>query len=318
MTALTGVLPAAASPTKLVDCNTNHNALQPAIGGAVPGETLLVTGRCTGPFTISSDLTLAGFGSAVLDGRAAGRTVTIGSGASVLLIHLVITNGRGGIDNQGTLTIRDSAVRANLRSAGPGGGINNAVHATLVVSDSRVEHNDSSGAGGGIDNNGSMTVLDSDLSLNIADSCGGIDSAGTGNTAQVIRSKLHDNTARAADGGGVCDSGGSTLTLSDSMVYSNGARFGAGVYDNGGTESVTGSTVTRNVASDRGAGLYNVNGGTITVSHSAVDRNLARGGPGSGGGIYNALGTVTLIRSSVRDNNPDNCDPSGSVPGCTG
>jgi hypothetical protein len=314
--ALAGAVPAAASQANLVDCNANHNALQPAIDGAAKGGTLLVTGTCTGPFTISNDLTLDGIGQAVLDGNQAGRTVTVGSTALVRLDDLIITNGVGGINNQGTLTVVGSTVNGNTAANGPGGGINNAVNATLVVRVSTVRDNYSLGAGGGINNNGSLTVSDSNLFGNSADNCGGIDSTGIGVTASVGQSSVHDNVARVADGGGICDS--STLTLSGSSVYGNTAGFGAGLYDNDGTESVIRSTVTRNTASDQGGGIYDVNGGTMTLTRSAVEDNTADGGPGSGGGIYNASGTVTLDRSWARTNNPDNCAPSGSVPGCFG
>ncbi|MET8277188.1 hypothetical protein ABZV54_44660, partial [Streptomyces sp. NPDC005096] len=65
-----------------------------------------------------------------------------------------------------------------------------------------------------------------------------------------------------------------------------------------------------------GGGIWS--GGTLAVTRSAVLRNTATAGPGSGGGIYKAGGTVTLDQSVVRDNTPDNCAPPGSVPGCTG
>jgi hypothetical protein len=314
--ALAGAVPAAASQANLVDCNANHNALQPAIDGAAKGGTLLVTGTCTGPFTISNDLTIEGIGQAVLDGDQSGRTVTVGSGALVRLDDLIITDGIGGINNQGTLTVAGSTVSGNTASNGPGGGINNAVNATLVVSVSTVRDNYSLGAGGGINNNGSLTVRDSHLFGNSADNCGGIDSTGIGVTASVGQSSVHDNIARVADGGGICDS--STLTLSGSSVYGNTAGFGAGLYDNDGTDSVIRSTVTRNTASDQGGGIYNVNGGTMALTRSAVEGNTADGGPGSGGGVYNASATVTLDRSWARKNDPDNCAPSGSVPGCFG
>jgi|SRR5580704_369754 hypothetical protein len=316
--ALAGAVPAAASPMNLVDCNVNHNALQPAIDSAAKGETLLVTGTCTGPFTISNNLTLDGIGQAVLDGNQAGRTVTVGSGVLVRLDHLIITNGIGGINNQGTLTVSDSTVSGNTASNGPGGGINNAVNATLVVTVSTVRDNYSLGAGGGINNNGSLTVRDSHLFGNSADNCGGIDSVGIGITATASRISVNGNTARVADGGGICDGQGSMLTLSYSSVYGNTAGFGAGLYDNDGTESVIRSTVVRNTASDQGGGIYDVNGGTMTLTRTAVEGNTADGGPGSGGGVYKASGTVTLDRSGVRKNNPDNCAPPGSVPGCFG
>jgi hypothetical protein len=318
MAVFAGALPAAASPATLVDCSSNHNALQPAIDAAATGETLLVKGTCTGPFTIGSSLTLDGIGQAVLDGNAAGRTVTVGSGALVRLDHLMITNGTGGISNQGTLTVLDSTVSGNTASNGPGGGINNAVNATLVVTVSTVRDNYSLGAGGGINNNGLLTVRDSRLFGNSADNCGGIDSVGVGVAATVGQTSVNGNTARVADGGGICDGQGGTLALSDSSVYGNTAAFGAGLYDNDGTASVIRSTVKRNTASSQGGGIFIVNGAAMTLNRSAVQSNTAKGGPGSGGGIYKASGTVTLDQSWARTNRPDNCAPSGSVPGCFG
>jgi hypothetical protein len=315
---LAAAAPAAASTQNLVNCDANHNALQPAIDSAAQGGTLLVTGTCTGPFTISKNLTLQGTRQAVLDGNQAGRTVTVGSGAQVHLDYLTITNGIGGISNQGTLTLGGSTVSGNTAAGAPGGGINNAVNATLVLSGSTVRGNFSAGAGGGINNNGSIVVRFSDLSGNSADNCGGIANVGMGITATVIQSSVHDNTARVADGGGICASQGSTLTLLGSAVYGNTASFGAGIYDNASTARLLSSTVANDTASSQGGGIFNTNGGTMTLTGSLVERNTAAGGPGSGGGIYKASGTVTLNQSLVRDNNPDNCDPPGSIPGCTG
>jgi predicted outer membrane repeat protein len=312
--------PAAASPVTLVNCSASPNALQPAIDGAARGEILQVTGTCTGPFTVSSDLTLSGTGAAVLDGHQAGPTVTVGSGAQVHLSHLTITNGAGGISNQGTLTVDASTVSGNTAPNRPGGGINNGVNATLTVIGSTLADNTAAGAGGGINNNGVITVEDSSLFGNSGDNCGGIANVGQSGltTATVIGSSLHDNAARVADGGGICNSQNAALTLSDSTVYGNTADFGAGIYDSHGTSSVTGSTVTRNTASDQGGGIYAVSGGTARVALSVVEGNTANGGSGSGGGIFNASGTVTLSLSVVDDNNPGNCDPSDSVPGCIG
>ena len=315
---LGGAAPASASPGHLVNCNANHQALQPAIDAATPGETLLVAGTCTGAFTISHNLTLLGIGQAVLNGNQAGRTVAVGTGAQVHLDHLTITNGIGGINNEGTLTVSDSTVSGNSASGGPGGGINNEANATLAVSGSTVRDNTSLGAGGAINSNGSFTVENSDLSGNSADNCGAIDSTGTAITAAVTHTVVHGNTARVADGGGICNSAGSTMTISGSTVFGNTSEFGAGVFDNEGTTSVIGSTVVRNTASHQGGGIYDVNGGAMTVTRSVVDGNTAQGGSGSGGGIFIASGTVTLHQAPVRNNKPDNCDPVGSVVGCTG
>ncbi|MCX5147726.1 MULTISPECIES: hypothetical protein [unclassified Streptomyces] len=289
---LAGVVPAAAAQVTTVSCSANPNALQPAITAASPGDTLLVRGTCTGPFTIDKDLTLRGVGGAVLDGNQAGSTVTVGSGARVLLDHVILTHGSaassgGGVDNEGTLTVSHSTVRDNTAPSGAGGGIHNL--GTLTVVSSTVRDNYSIGAGGGINNNGSLTVRDSSVFGNSGDNGGGIFNYLAGQTVTLIRSSVHHNTARVSDGGGILNYMGE-MTVSGSTVYSNTAPFGGGIW----------------------------NQGTLTVTRSTVQRNTATGGPGSGGGIYKAGGSLTLDRSVVRNNTPDNCAPPGSVLGCTG
>jgi hypothetical protein len=314
-----GVAPAAAAQATVVNCNTNPDALQPAITAAAPDETLLVTGTCTGPFTIGKNLALKGIVQAVLDGNQAGSTVTVGSGARVQLDQLTLTHGRsatagGGIFNQGTLRVTDSTVRGNTAPSGPGGGIHNV--GSLVVRGSTVGGNYSLGAGGGINNNGALTVDDSDVFGNSADNSAGIESFGIGITATVTHSAVHDNIARANVGGGIGNSHGTVMTLADSVVYANTARHGAGI-ENEGTMRVIRSAVAHNTAPNQGGGIYEASG-TMTLTRSTVEHNTANGGPGSGGGIYEAGGTVTLDQSQVRDNNPDNCAPSGTVSGCAG
>lgn len=288
---LAGTVPAAAAQETVVSCNADPNALQPAITAASPGDTLLVRGTCTGPFTVGKDLTLTGVGQAVLDGNQAGSTVTVGGGARVRLDRLILTHGSaasgGGVNNQGTLTLSGSVVRDNTAPSGAGGGIHN--QGTLTVIGSTVADNYSLGAGGGINNNGYLTVRDSNVSGNSGDNGGGIFNYRSGQTVTVIRSAVHHNTARVSDGGGIGNSRGE-VTVSGSAVYSNTAPSGGGIW----------------------------NGGTLQVTLSAVLGNTATGGPGSGGGIYKAGGTVTLDRSVVGDNAPDNCAPPGSALGCTG
>jgi hypothetical protein len=55
-------------------------------------------------------------------------------------------------------------------------------------------------------------------------------------------------------------------------------------------------------------------GGPVTLNHSQVTGNTAA----HGGGIFNFGGTVTLAKTSVTGNNPDNCEPPGSITGCVG
>ena len=55
-------------------------------------------------------------------------------------------------------------------------------------------------------------------------------------------------------------------------------------------------------------------GEPVTLNHSQVTGNTAA----HGGGIFNFGGTVTLAKRSVTGNNPDNCEPPGSITGCVG
>lgn len=67
--------------------------LQAAINSAPAGATLAVTGDCTGRFTITKNLTIAGQG-AVLDGGGTGTTLAITKRVQVRLVGLTITGGK--------------------------------------------------------------------------------------------------------------------------------------------------------------------------------------------------------------------------------
>ncbi|MFF5092068.1 hypothetical protein [Streptomyces niveus] len=88
---------------------------------------------------------------------------------------------------------------------------------------------------------------------------------------------------------------------------------GGGIANRGGALSLTSSTVTGNTAV-AGGGIYTDNG-TVTLTASTVTGNTATS---SGGGVYKNSGTVNLLAGDVSRNTPDNCAPTGSVPGCAG
>jgi hypothetical protein len=73
----------------------------------------------------------------------------------------------------------------------------------------------------------------------------------------------------------------------------------------------------------QGGGVYNGETSTAILEHSKVVNNTAQAATlanSLGGGIYNAnpaSGSVTLAQTQVKNNHPDQCDPTGSVPGCS-
>ena len=90
------------------------------------------------------------------------------------------------------------------------------------------------------------------------------------------------------------------LTVTGSQVYANSATgLGGGILEDG-------------VNPDDSLGQP---GGPLALQLSQVTGNSA----GVGGGIFASAGSpVTLGLSQVLSNNPDNCAPPGTIPGCTG
>lgn len=291
--ALAGAPGASAAPTT-VDCSTT--SLQAAINQASPGATLAVTGTCSGDYTINQNLTLVGHQTAVLDAQGSGTTLTVSPGATVQVTDLTITSGDaidgGGVNNSGTLTL--SRVLVTNSFASSGGGIFNNSSASVTLSQTTVSLNNSGGFGGGIYNNGAMTINSSTVEQNLsADGGGGIFSCCGFKPATVSNSTISGNFT-AGSGGGIFNQLDS-ITLVNSRVAGNTAVLEAGGIDN--------------------------NAGTTTLKNTTVTSNAAQSGESGtfGGGIFDFSGIVSLTGSSaVLGNSPDNCAPTGVVPGCTG
>ncbi|MFE0011638.1 hypothetical protein [Streptomyces erythrochromogenes] len=222
-----------------------------------------------------------------------------------------------GIISFAETTVEDTVIRKN-RSFAPGGFARAAVAngipqpGRLTVTGGAVSDNTSDAPhgvaqGGGIANNGLMTVSRVEISGN--------------------RAVAKDGTAR---GGGVRVGPFGALDLIDSRITGNtvdaenGTAQGAGL-DNpdGGTLTARRNKVLRNTATAKngtaqGGGLYHAGGpeglGTTTLEENTITRNRA----GDGGGIFKASGLLTLNGDVIRHNQPNNCSPTGAVPGCTG
>lgn len=204
-------------------------------------------------------------------------------------LHLV---GVGGavLDarEQGTTVLiagreNDRVTISHLTLAGGWPGLFNGGSNT-TVSDVTVRNN----PGGGIDNfHGTMRVTEATVRDNSAVWGAGIQN--WSGTLSVTNSTVHHNTALSTGGGG----GGIANVLEGRLRLDN-------------------VTVHDNTSAGVGGGLWQQNGGTTLLTRSTVRRNSAR----NGGGIFNTSGTVTLQRSQVIANSPNNC--VGAVPGCSG
>lgn len=282
-----------ASPCSVRNTATGvvYTTLQKAISKAAAGKTLSVTGTCKGPFTIAKSLTIQkGSGAAVLN--AAGARVLMVSGGTVTLKGLRVTGGSatdcpvygtwlcgGGIYNTATLKLIGTTVSGNTAAStgslsSYGGGIYNAVSATMTLTRSTVTGNTSSsqarfGEGAGIANDGTLTMIQSTVSNNIASGVSG------------------------SYGGGVYNYNAAALTMTASTISSNSVSSssgaeGGGIY-NTATITMTNSTITGNKVTGGGAGggIYN-DSSNLALKSSTIARNTVSGPTAIGGGIYSS------------------------------
>ncbi len=262
--------------------------------------------------------------------------------ATLTLKHSVVTGNRaigtpphgdtahgGGIDAPGPLTIQDSIVSGNsadLSTQDPtdefpvalAGGIGIGAQATItrtLVTGNRVTSTNAGGtsiaAAGGIFDEGSLALSDSTIAHNQVSSTVPASShdsalAGSGGmevngTATVRNSVFVGNSVYANAPGGVVNAGGGGIgnfgqsTIERTAVIANHvtASGAAGFAHGGGIENETlfGSTPT------------------LTLTDSVLAGNTLEAGPGlaaQGGGLFTAF-PVTLTRTWIRRNEPDQC-----------
>jgi hypothetical protein len=304
-----------------VDCSQDPLALQPAITAAAPGDTLSVKGTCTGNYLVDKDLTINGQGNAVLDGQNLDTVLSTAREVTLELDKLTITNGNatdgGGIEivNNSTVDATRLTVTGN-RASTLGGGIHLQFDgSTLILDNSTVSDNTqfgASGSGGGIYNQGTATITRSALIDNTARRGGGLITFGTPVT--IDQSRVTGNSA-TVDSGGLENNFGN-LRVTNTLVNKNSAGFsGGGLTNANGMTTLEQSRVINNTAERNGGGIFNISGsGSLTLRKSTVAGNEAS----DGGGIFNLRGgPITLDQSRVVGNKPNNCAPSGSVPGCS-
>ena len=235
--------------------------------------------------------------------------------------------GGGGIQNLlGSVRLNSSQVNGNTAlngggiSSGNGNGGTPPGTAQLVLNKSQVDGNTATAPVPQPGSEGGPPIA-----------AGGI---ANGSNAVLNSSEVDNNTASHTSGAGIVNHG--TMTLNKSEVNGNTAA-GSGLFASGGgiisaqgppgsaptTLTLNNSEVNGNRAGGDGGGIANgiplpgpmpLPGGALTLNHSQVTGNTAA----HGGGIFNNGGTVTLAKTSVTGNTPDNCEPPGTVPGCTG
>jgi len=244
------------------------------------------------------------------------------SGGSNLSLSDVVVEGNtaydgGGLFVNGTVfTLTRSIVRAN--TAFNGGGLR-ADTSVPIIRDSQVYSNSATQWGGGLmfDQGGSFLpclfgcLERTEIYSNTANSGGGLYNRDSVSVLTLVDSYVHHNHARY-DGGGIDNEYGGLLVISRTVLEANTADIlGGGIrmeqVNRNGTASVQESTLSRNTAQYGGA-IYAV-GGTTTILNSTLSSN---GASHDGGGIY-AMDTarVLLYNATIASNRLNR--PTGQI-----
>lgn len=257
----------------------------------------------------------------------------------------------GGIANDGPLTVTRSRITGNTATVTPrtqsiafGAAIISFSGTTIkdtVISENRAFAREGiarAAVSNGIPEDlGQLTVTGGAVRDNVSDAPQGVaQGGGIANNAlmKVTGVKISGNRAVAeggtARGGGIRLGPFGTLDLKDSHITANTADAPGGTAQGAGIDNPDGgvlrakrneiqrNTVTAKNGTAQGGGIYHAQGvlrpGSTTLERNTITHNRA----GDGGGIFKASGALTLNGDVIRDNRPNNCAPSGAVPGCTG
>jgi adhesin/invasin len=276
-------------------CNdSGPGSLRAVVAGAPSGATIVFAQNCTislsaNIYVTGTTLTIDGTGHAVtIDGGHATRLVNLDSTATVTFARLTFANGSaggsvgGGINNNGTVTVRDSTFTGN--SADQGGGIQNA--GTATVQNSTFSGNNAS-YGGGIKNIATLTIDNSTFVGNDGGvASGALDNQATG-TITVRNSTFAGNTSGL--GGLIYNQG--PASFANSIVSGTGQCQGPTPVTNGGNNLQFGDTSCGfSITADPLLGSLASNGGpTQTMA-------LSEGSPAIG------AGNATVCQAAGIDN----------------
>ncbi len=247
-----------------------------------------------------------------------GQTIPLTSTLSVTVNQLRIQGPGPTISDQTSGIKVSSATSLTFKDLTLTGGTNLVPlldnEGTLTLIGSVVSGNNSFNGGGGIYNAGRLTLTSSCVSGNSSSYGGGGIFNDSNATATLTNSCVSGNSS-AYGGGGILNNYNAIMTLTNSVVSGNtssnsknGNGNGGGIY-NQGTLTLTHTFVETNIAYTNtgggGGGIYNTR--RLTLTGSVVSGNRASGNDSdsNGGGIYNQ-GTLTLVaNSTVKDNRAD-------------
>lgn len=206
-------------------------------------------------------------------------------------------------DNAG-LTLQNITLANGFDSTYGGGAILNLGELTLTNATIRDSHVDPGHSGGAIMSLGPLTLTDSLIEANTGGSAGGLFLFGEAADATISGSTFRSNrTTNPAYGlgGAVTPWDGADVIIRGATFVENEARQGGALYNESVASTLLlaeNTLLTNNSASSLGGGIYNALG-TVTLQDTALSGNATNS---SAGGIYNFKGVVTMTDTELRGN----------------
>jgi len=240
--------------------------------------------------TCAADVTV----TSAADSGAGSLRKALGSVCVGGTIHFAPALAGQTITNLSALTVGknvtiDGAGAAGLTISGGGTvrGLEVSASATATIRNLTISHGYGFDLAGGILNNGKLT-LDHVVV-----------------TANTMATNAGDFWK---GGGGIYNGDGATLSLIDSTVSNNTARWsGGGIYSFfNTTTTILRSTISGNVSNDVGGGIRSL--GNVTITNSTISGNTSTGW--HGGAIFHTDGNITITSSTIANNIAPDFAPS--------
>ena len=294
---------ALSAPAWAVNVNCPADSLQSALDNANPGDTIVVSGTCTGNFLVRNDkvrvfIQSTGLVNAVcvgptatIDGGASGTALDIrGKGISVTCMIITGGNNNGGIVVQrGSNAVLDQNIVQNVN----GVGITVALSASGVITNNEIKNN--ALAGIQVIENSSARI---GWNNSISGSAGPNDIHNNGfgiwllgaSSASIVGNTIHNNLLE-----GIVVSRGAQADVSNNAIDGNG---GSGIWVSGNSAvSLTNTT-----------GIFSGPGNTTTTNNHDFGMRCSAGGNVKGSiGTLNGVIGQTSIDSSCHVCPPLDC-----------
>ena len=208
------------------------------------------------------------------------------------------------VEEDAGLTLQNITLANGFDNTSGGGAILNLGEVTLQNVTIRDSHVDPGHSGGAIMSLGPLTLTDSLIEANTGGSAGGLFLFGEAADATISGSTFRSNSTTNPSyglGGAVTPWDGADVLIRGSTFVENKARKGGAFYNESVASTLLlaeNTLLQNNHAFERGGGIYNALG-TVTLQDVTLSGNTTNF---NAGGIYNFKGVVNMTHTELRNN----------------